>query len=366
MAEDWKTDLAYWMQCRTREQWVCFNRGLVFSAVGAAANSDFARYLSERAVYEAGVSKAALPQAVPECELHQQAGKLDGLLLEDATVLDAVEPSRLLREGGRCYSVSTQALLYARPYDYDFAHAAAEWSAPPWTGIGHFSTAEQLQLSDAQIRESVERVEKYRYTGFDNDNDSWRRGLRLDSTAGKTVLDFGCGMGVEALQYARGGNLVWAADIAPANTAYVERVFQIFGYADRFLGRVAVTGTWPFFTCDTPLDVFHSAGVLHHTPQIGNILRRVRELLAPDGRCHISLYSEHTWPGTKDIYADVTTQPGFFGYVRGRDPVGRHADWYSVDKLAYVLQRNKTGLEIESHSYAGSNCYLCAILRKVE
>jgi 2-polyprenyl-3-methyl-5-hydroxy-6-metoxy-1,4-benzoquinol methylase len=247
-------------------------------------------------------------------------------------------------------------------YVYDFEAQAKSWGAPPFTGIGYFDVAKMLrENSDAEIKHSVSEACRCRYEGFDNENNNWRDGMGLDEpeNAGKVVMDFGCGMGCEALQYAKCGSKVILADINEANVQFSSKALALYGFLNQVHGEVLVTGVHPFYEWphDYKLDVFHASGVLHHTPRAKDILLRTAEVLNPDGgQVRMSLYSEHSWNQNKfpmSIEDDISKQP-FEGWVRSKDGPGYYADWYSKEKVEYLVG---DVYEIVHHRYASHGSY---------
>jgi 2-polyprenyl-3-methyl-5-hydroxy-6-metoxy-1,4-benzoquinol methylase len=94
------------------------------------------------------------------------------------------------------------------------------------------------------------------------------------------VKDFGCGFGIEALQFAKSGNEVLLSDIFPSNVQAAERVLRLSGYTP---------------APDGPVDVFYSNGVLHHSPQMRELLEKEVANLNPGGEVRLLLYSDRAW-----------------------------------------------------------------------
>lgn len=219
---------------------------------------------------------------------------------------------------------------------YDFAQAQREWVNVPIDGVGYISTEKMLTWDDAQLRATVEQLERTRYdvNGWRNHGDGWRRGMGLDSIHGKIVIDYGCGIGVEALQFAKSGNDVIVADIVPSNVELAKRVLGLWGH--RASGVVLQAESPYFDVCD--FDVFNSNGVMHHFPYARDVLLRATRSMRPGGEIRLLLYSDNLWLRTvggelPPVDMPIETHPAFGAYHSAHDAVGKHADWYNRAKL---------------------------------
>lgn len=201
------------------------------------------------------------------------------------------------------------------------SNAAVEWASPPVDDVGYISSARLLELRDEDLMDLVVNFERARYGGWRNWNGNWRRVLKMDETRGKMVLDWGCGVGIEALQYARAGNAVSPADIVPENVHLAQRVLNLFGFS--------VLGYQPKY------DVIHCAGVLHHVPNPLDVMDDFCHRLYADGEVRLMLYSDWAWriATGEEPPEDAASHPLFETYVRRWDAVGSYADWYDEEKL---------------------------------
>lgn len=245
----------------------------------------------------------------------------------------------------------------------NFDDQAAAWSSPPVDDVGYLPSAEMLTYRAAKLRKLVDKFETARYQGHRNAGGAWRQALGLDSTHGRTVLDYGCGVGVEALQYAKAGNDVWVADIAPDNVALALRVLNLYGYKAHGLN---ITGQWPFIDTEETFDVIHCCGVLHHIPNPRPVVQRMAELLVPNGELRLMLYSDRSWLDVTQTAPpeDVATHQAFQHFVHRMDTVGAWADWYDEGRLE---RRFGDILTVERVQYLmNDKTFLTATLRKQE
>ncbi len=247
-----------------------------------------------------------------------------------------------------------------------YANQAREWSAPPIDGVGYIPSADLLKKSDDELLAIIAALEKERYAlTWRNHKNLWREKLKLDSTHGKRVLDYGCGVGIEALQFAKTGNTVFVVDIVESNIDLAQRVLLLHGYES----MSCRLGTQPPFFPSMMFDIFYCAGVLHHIPNARDVLLRAAESLLPGGEIRLLLYSDIGWKLSTETPApsvaeDVETNPLFNKFTSTFDSVGGYADWYSADKLIY---RFGDFLDLVSYDYICSDgAYCVAILKKKE
>jgi SAM-dependent methyltransferase len=212
---------------------------------------------------------------------------------------------------------------------------ARAWSAPPVDGVGYRPSVELLMLSDAALRGVIAAMEQVRYEGWRNEGNRWRDTFRLDEEGPElAVMDYGCGTGIEALQYARNGHRVTVADIAPENVSLAKRVLAVHGFGP-VIGTVLKAERPRTPWDEGSFDVIHAAGVLHHIPWVEDVVEEIAWLLKPGGELRMMVYSDDTWRQVTDTEPpqNVGDHPMFPSYVRAMDAVGGWADWYNSSRV---------------------------------
>lgn len=120
---------------------------------------------------------------------------------------------------------------------------------------------------------------------------------RIDAEAarlkGKKLLEVGCGMGYDSLEFIRRGVRVTAVDLTENAVAYARRHFEIVGAEADDL-RVGNALALPFD--DESFDAVWSNGVLHATGDTQRAVSEVWRVLKPGGRAIIShFYRRPSW-----------------------------------------------------------------------
>lgn len=99
---------------------------------------------------------------------------------------------------------------------------------------------------------------------------------------GKKVLEIGCGIGTDTLEFAKAGAHVWAVDFSKVSLEVAKKrgiaASMMYVNAEEWLPGAEY-------------DLIYSFGVLHHTPRPHRILCRARDLLRDDGELRVMVYS---------------------------------------------------------------------------
>ena len=140
-------------------------------------------------------------------------------------------------------------------------------------------------------REFFDTVEHHRYQEYA----PWMpEVMGFDQFAGQRLLEVGCGMGTDLLQFARGGAQVTGVDLTPRSIEISRQHLAVYGESGEF--AISDGENLPF--ADESFDVVYSNGVLHHMPDTAGAVREVHRVLRPDGQARIMLYyrnSMHYW-----------------------------------------------------------------------
>lgn len=113
---------------------------------------------------------------------------------------------------------------------------------------------------------------------------------------GKKVLEVGCGIGTDTLQFIRAGAKVYAVDVSEASLALTFDRFEAEGFWPKKIFGSERNITFLVSDAEAYLpaknfDLAYSFGVLHHTPNPAAALRNIYSALKPGGELRIMLYA---------------------------------------------------------------------------
>ena len=145
----------------------------------------------------------------------------------------------------------------------------------------------QAKLSSSgDRRRYFEEISNRRYGGRD-----WHvpTTAKFDSYRGKDVLEIGCGIATDGLEFARSGANYVGVDLTPHSIELAKERFDLFGVRGRF--EVAnAEEKLPF--PDSSFDHVYSFGVIHHSPAPEKIVQEIHRVLRKCGTFTVMLYNK--------------------------------------------------------------------------
>ena len=184
--------------------------------------------------------------------------------------------------------MSSAATTAFAPPDADIGSVQDYWNRRP-CNIRH-STAE------IGTREYFDQVEARKYfvephiPGF----------AQFERWAGKRVLEIGCGIGTDAVNFARAGADYTGIELSEVSLALTRKRFETFGLKGTFHNLNAEQLTTALDRGE--FDLVYSFGVIHHTPDQRAVIKQARQVIRDDGEMRIMLYAKNSW---KDIMIDA-------------------------------------------------------------
>ena len=180
--------------------------------------------------------------------------------------------------------------------------AREQWSQDP-------CGAEYDREHELGTREFFDSVERHRYTEYA----AWMPQLMgFDKFRDARLLEIGCGMGTDLLQFARGGAHCIGIDLTPRSVEITRHRFRLYDAGGAFM--ISDGEHLPFR--DESFDMVYSNGVLHHTPDTAGAIREVHRVLRPGGTAKVMLYHRNSL----NYWIEIVLRRGVLGaeFLRGR------------------------------------------------
>lgn len=169
--------------------------------------------------------------------------------------------------------------------------------------------AEYDREHELGTREFFDQIERHRYQEYA----AWMpRVMEFEKFSGARLLEIGCGMGTDLLQFARGGARCTGIDLTPRSVEITRHRFRLYGADGRFM--ISDGEHLPFQS--ESFDVVYSNGVLHHTPDTAGAIREVHRVLRPGGIAKVMLYHRNSL----NYWIEIVLRRGVLGleFLRGR------------------------------------------------
>lgn len=112
---------------------------------------------------------------------------------------------------------------------------------------------------------------------------------------GKRVLEVGCGMGTDTINFARAGALVTAVDLSDKSLNLAKQRAKVFGLEDKITFYQANAEDLASRVPVQTYDLVYSFGVIHHTPNPGNAITQIKRYMGSSSEFRLMLYAKNSW-----------------------------------------------------------------------
>ncbi len=110
---------------------------------------------------------------------------------------------------------------------------------------------------------------------------------------GKKVLEIGCGIGTDSINFARAGADLTLVELSDKSLEVCQKRFEVYGLTARFYkGNSEQLSS---FVPVEPYDLIYSFGVIHHTPHAERVLKEIKKYCKPETEIRLMLYSKWSW-----------------------------------------------------------------------
>jgi 2-polyprenyl-3-methyl-5-hydroxy-6-metoxy-1,4-benzoquinol methylase len=150
----------------------------------------------------------------------------------------------------------------------------------------------------------------------------------FDRWKGKRVLEIGCGIGTDTVNFARAGAEVVACDLSVESIKIARQRAQVFGLAELITFVNTNAEQMEEVPADRPFDLVYSFGVIHHTPKPELVLESARRRMSAGSKLKVMVYNRHSWKVAGIV----------IGHCKGR--------FWRVDELIAEQSEAQTGCPV--------------------
>lgn len=116
------------------------------------------------------------------------------------------------------------------------------------------------------------------------------RFAQFERWQGAKVLEIGCGVGTDTVNFARHGAYVTAVELSEKSLKIAKQRIETYGLQDHVRFYLGNAEELTKFLPIEPYDLIYSFGVIHHTPHPERIIEQMRHYTHPDSTLKIMVY----------------------------------------------------------------------------
>jgi SAM-dependent methyltransferase len=153
---------------------------------------------------------------------------------------------------------------------------------------------------------------------------------------GKKVLEIGCGIGTDTMNFARAGADVTAVDLSSESLKLARKRAEIFNLTDRIKFYEANAERLADFVPPQKFDLVYSFGVVHHSPHPEKIIEQIRGNYVQTGSTlKLMVYYRYAW---KVLWILLTEGKGQFWKID--EYIARNSEAQTGCPVTYSYTKN--------------------------
>lgn len=162
----------------------------------------------------------------------------------------------------------------------------------------------------------------------------------------KKVLEIGCGIGTDTINFARHGASVTAIDLSEKSLALARQRARVYGLEDRICFHLGSAEELSAIVPIEPYDLIYSFGVIHHTPNPERVLQQIRLYSHKGTTIKIMVYHRRSW---KVFWVLATYGKGRFW--RLGELIARHSEAQTGCPITYTYTQLEARDLLQRHGY---------------
>jgi len=150
----------------------------------------------------------------------------------------------------------------------------------------------------------------------------------------KKVLEIGCGIGTDSINFARVGSDVTAIDLSEESLKIARKRVEVYGYNNvKFYNANCeeLSKTVPV----KKYDLVYSFGALHHTPNPERAIEEIKKYMDQNSILKIMLYNKYSW---KSLW--VLVKYGRFKFWKFSELMAKYSEAQTGCPVTYLYTKN--------------------------
>jgi ubiquinone/menaquinone biosynthesis C-methylase UbiE len=170
---------------------------------------------------------------------------------------------------------------------------------------------------------------------------------------GKRVLEIGCGIGTDTVNFARHEAMVTAVDLSPQSLELARQRVAVYGLQNQVRFYSGSAEELSSFVPVEAYDLIYSFGVIHHTPHPERVVEQMRKYARPGTVVKLMVYYRPSW---KVFWILMGYGKGQFW--RLREMVAKHSEAQTGCPVTYTYTRAEGRELIESSGFRTTDVFV--------
>jgi len=168
----------------------------------------------------------------------------------------------------------------------------------------------------------------------------------FDRWKNKKVLEIGCGIGTDTVNFARHGAKVTALELSEKSLDLAAKRAEVYGLQEDI--RFFQGNAEDLSECVPvePYDLVYSFGVIHHTPHPERVIDQIRSYVIPGSTVKIMVYNRRSW---KVLWIIMVYGKGRFW--RARSLIAQNSEAETGCPVTYTYTRRELKALLEDQGF---------------
>jgi 2-polyprenyl-3-methyl-5-hydroxy-6-metoxy-1,4-benzoquinol methylase len=170
---------------------------------------------------------------------------------------------------------------------------------------------------------------------------------------GKKVLEIGCGIGTDTINFARCGAEVTVAELSDESMRVARQRSEVFELSDRISFHAGNAEELTSFVPVEPQDLVYSFGVIHHSPHPERILEQVESYVRPGSTLKVMVYNRRSW---KVLW--MVLKHGRGDLRKARQLIAEHSEAQFGSPVTYAYTKTELTEMLARHGFRVTDIFV--------